>query len=164
MKPYLFILLSLSFLNAGTVIELNEGFNDLSSEKAKFDLRVEHFNKEMEKKKKEILELIDKNDKILSDIKIKEKEIAKQQEKLDNLYNNIYNKSEKKIISFYSQMKPAIIADVFSKLVVEDIDKAMFIIQNIPEKQAIGTMMKLDNTINSLLTQKLLKRKTNAKK
>jgi len=61
-------------------------------------------------------------------------------------------------------MKPSVIADIFSKLVIEDIDKAIFIIQNIPEKQAIGTMMKLDNNINSILTQKLLKRKTNGKK
>jgi len=164
MKTILAILTCSSILSAGNVIELNNGFNELESEKHKFQLKVEHFNNEIDSKKTEIEKLILQNKTILSEIEIKELKIVKEQQKLDNLYNNIYNKSEKKIISFYSQMKPSVIADIFSKLVIEDIDKAIFIIQNIPEKQAIGTMMKLDNNINSILTQKLLKRKTNGKK
>lgn len=143
--------------------QLNEEFNRLEMEKKAFQIKVENFENETKKRQEEIENKLKKNEDILSAIAKKEEGLAKKQKELDNLLNKVYNKEQKKIISLYSKMKPDVIAEIFGKLVIEDIDKAVFIIKNIPEEQAVGTMMNLENSISTMLTQKLLKRNENAK-
>jgi flagellar motility protein MotE (MotC chaperone) len=137
----------------------------LEFDKTELKAQQKNFEEYVKIKTQELDKKTEENKKILQKITTEMENIEKKKKELDETLKNVYNKNKEVMIKLYSKMKPDAIAEILNKMVSEDEDKAVLIIQTLPETLGTQVMMKMESNTATKLTKKFLnKEKYNGEK
>lgn len=160
MKKFIvYFIFMAGILNATTLIEYNEKFSLLKTEKEAFDIEKNQFEEDLIKREENIKRQIEKNKDIISQIKEIKKAIKEVKTDKEIEEKKLQDKKEAEMIKIYEKMKPDSISDVFSILIKEEKELAKRLFEKFPMKVARIVLSKMEPKLAAEITIEVLIKK-----
>jgi len=160
MKKYvIYSVLMVSVLNANTLIDYNEKFSLLKTEKEEFKIEKKQFEEDLSKREEDLKKKILESKEVLTKIEESRKELKKEETEIEKEERKRQNQKEDDIIEIYSKMKPQAIADVFSILIKEDKEMAKRLFVKFPKKISRVVLSKMEPKDSAKITIEVLNKK-----
>lgn len=160
MKKFMvYFILMAGILNATTLIEYNEKFSLLKTEKEEFYIEKTQFEEDLIKREEEIKRKIAKNKDIISQIEKLKKEVKEEKTAKEIEEKKLQNKRVEDMIKIYEKMKPDSISDVFSILIKEEKELAKRLFEKFPMKVARIVLSKMEPKLAAEISIEVLIKK-----